>query len=300
MKTTLRPMGLGEILDRAIQILRSNLGLYMGIAVFPALASLGTSLGLHYASSARGSGVGGGLAYLFEIPFSIAGLILSPLGYAAKCWATSQLVLDKPTSVRAAYGAFLNRKGRLVALSIGQGFLSFWPLIPIFFVAAAFMGGTSSPAPYTGIVFLPMVPCAPLVARYLLAFPASAVLDADVHHSLRRSVELGRGFRWKVFWAYFLPMGIAWALDGGGTALIEMLKTSHGIMGRDAFLCLAIGDVWTFLVNLVFQPLGYISLTLVYYDLCVRKEGLDVALMMEQAGMGATAERATAAGEQPA
>ena len=43
--------------------------------------------------------------------------------------------------------------------------------------------------------------------------------------------------------------------------------------------------LWTFLVSVVFRPLWAISLTVTYYDLCVREEALDVTLMMEQAGM---------------
>lgn len=50
--------------------------------------------------------------------------------------------------------------------------------------------------------------------------------------------------------------------------------------------------------------LASIALTLTYYDLCVRKEGLDVAVMMAQAGMSAPSELAGEAapviGEQQA
>jgi hypothetical protein len=130
-----------------------------------------------------------------------------------------------------------------------------------------------------------MAMCGPLLARYLLAFPATAVAGSNVHDSLQRSVQLGRGFRWKVFWAYAVPIGIQLALIGAGAGLAAFLTARFGLAGRGAVLWQAGQNLWRFLVTLIFDPVRYIALTLTYYDLCVRKEGLDVSLMMEQAGM---------------
>jgi hypothetical protein len=98
-------------------------------------------------------------------------------------------------------------------------------------------------------------------------------------------VELGRGFRWKVMWSYVLPVGIGLALDAGGGGLFGWIRTFDPANTRWLFFCSAMTALWVLAVTLVFKPLGMIAMTLTYYDLCVRKEGLDVALMMEQAGM---------------
>jgi hypothetical protein len=44
MTETLRPMSLGEILDRAVQMLKAHFPVFVGIAAIPALATLVYSL----------------------------------------------------------------------------------------------------------------------------------------------------------------------------------------------------------------------------------------------------------------
>jgi hypothetical protein len=51
------------------------------------------------------------------------------------------------------------------------------------------------------------------------------------------------------------------------------------------FLLAAIQGLWAFAGNLVYETLVSITLTLAYYDLCVRKEGLDIVQMLAQAGL---------------
>ncbi|HWG20299.1 MAG TPA: hypothetical protein VG225_07185 [Terracidiphilus sp.] len=307
----LRPMSVGEILDRAIQMMKANLGLFVGIAVLPDLANLGYSLALQYEQRGAGSFSGKGVALLPIIVLWVAYMVLIAMAAAAKCWAASQLLLGRPATVRSAYGAFKKRKGRLVGLGLLQGILSFWPMIPASIVLGIglelmkpLMGQSSGGVMFVGMVLLLLLACAPLYARYLLAFPATAVLDLDANASLRRSVELGRGFRWKVFWAFALPVGIGIIVAGGSGALISLLQSWHvlwtPVSAQARFFWSAIGMLGTFAINLVCGPLGSIALTLTYYDLCVRKEGLDIVHLMEHAGLGVPAELSVPADGEPA
>jgi hypothetical protein len=286
MNPALRPMSLGEILDRAIHMVRGNLGLFVGITVIPGLAALGYSLSMQI--SREKAVPGHALFGLAAIGFGIAQLILFCLAEAAMCWAAARILFEQPVSVRAAYGAFRGRKASLVGLAFTKNFLSFWPMIPVLMligvvlseIHAGFGGGVM------GITMIAaMVVCGPLVARYLLAFPATAITGSNVHFSLRRSVELGRGFRWKVFWAYAVPIGIQMVLLAASGALVPFLTAGYGLAGHGAFVWQTGDEVWTLVVKLIFEPVCYIALTLTYYDLCVRKEALDVSFLMEQAGM---------------
>jgi hypothetical protein len=300
-------MSLGEILDRAIQMMKANLALFAGIAALPALMQMGSSLARDFMQT---GGTGDGVkavAMIANVLFLIANLILAAMAWAARCWATSQLIFDRPVTVGGAYAMFGERKGRLVGLSIVQGLMSFWPVIPVAIVIAIVMEALAPGLRGLGVVAIGVMAfavCLPLYARYLLAFPATAILDTDVHNSLRRSAELGRGFRWKVLWSYALPVGIGLALDAGGVGLIGWVQEMHPWSTQWLLFWSAMEDFWIFLMTLVFGPLGSIALTLTYYDLCVRKEGLDVAVLMEQAGMGMPAglagETAAAIEEQQA
>jgi hypothetical protein len=280
-------MRLGEILDLAVQLLRTNLALFVAIALPPAIAQFGMSTASDL-SGTDGTVPHFGIA-LFALPiFALASLIISPMALAAKCWAASQLVLDRPVTMRAAYGAFSRRKGSLVWLSIIQNLMSFWPAIILFIIIDATVSamGAKVSTGLTGfLILLAVVPFALVWARYQLAFPAAAILGTDTSASIKRSVTLGDGFRWKVLWASALPAGIFWALQLSGDWVIELLKGIHSFGRHADFLAPFIQNFWHLLVGLVFLPLQAIAITLVYYDLCVRKEGLDVALMMEKAGM---------------
>jgi hypothetical protein len=218
--------------------------------------------------------------------FFVLSIILSPMAAAAECRAASELLLERPVTIRSAYAAFSDRKARLVGLSIWQGLLSFWPFIPLVIVAAALtplLGKWSSSSWSTVMIIALMIPCLPLYARYLLAFPSTAITDSDISNSITRSVDLGRGYRWKVLWAFVLPTGVGAVIAGGGVALIEWLGLSSHLAVRYPFILSAVSAIWTFAASLLYEPLASIALTLTYYDLCVRKEGFDVVQLIERA-----------------
>ena len=282
MRAPLRPMGLGEILDAAIQMLRTNLLLFMAIAAVPGIANLGLQLSRDWARTHRashGSGLSVGIALIAELVFALGMMIFGAMARGAKCRAAAQIAVGESVTAQSAYGAFRYRVGRMIGLGILQGLYSFWPLI---FGAVALLSMNAVGFLLFGIS---LVCCGPFLARYALAYPATAVMDLTASDSLRRSEELSRGFRWKVLWTYALPAGIVLAMNLGGVELIGWFIPSAAHAGSAGFLWLALEGLWVFLINVVFGPVASIAVTLAYYDLCVRKEGLDIEQMMEQAGM---------------
>jgi hypothetical protein len=287
MNPALRPMSLGEILDGAIQMLKSNLWLFAGIGLVPALASVGHNIGAENWPMAGA-------------PFQIASNFVDAFGLAAACWAASQLLLNKGATVGQAYGAFHGRLGRLVGLNILQGLYIAWPAIPLLFILIAlprifFLTTTRGAWIAIGIV---AVPCCFLWARCALAFPATAVEDTRATASITRSVELGREYRWKVLWAAVLPVGIEAALLGGTSGLLEWVNPSRSAFAQMDTVLFVLRHGSTLLVETLFKPLSAMVLTLAYYDLRVRKEGLDILQMMEGAGL-ATDVPATGALTEP-
>jgi hypothetical protein len=295
----LRPASLGEILDRAVQIFRSHFLLFAGIAAFPALATLLESV----ASDQAFRGVSRSLIWRITGPlltfiFWVATLIFGALAAGAKCRAASEVLLGRPVTISSAYGAFRERKGRLIGLALWQGMLVLWPMIPVIVIATMIATGSSGNALWTiyAVVFiLAGVPCAILFARYALAFAATAITDSTASDSIKRSVELGRGYRGKVFWAFALPMGIGMAIGAGGAGLLEWLGTWAHRKDLHPLLFVDLQALWTFVTTVCYEPLTSIAITLTYYDLCMRKEGFDIVQMMEKAGLtAASAEAETA------
>jgi hypothetical protein len=290
MTETLRPMSLGEILDRAVQMLKAHFPVFVGIAAIPALATLVYSLSTDSNRNAMaGHSIPARLGLFGLILISWLGIVLlSPMAAGAKCWAASRVLLERPVNIRSAYGAFMDRKGRLLGLGIMQGILAGWPgiigIILVVVVVAVFHVSETSPI-YFVLIALAFVPCLPLYTRYLLAYPATAIADLTVHESLKRSVELGRGYRWKIFWAYALPVVLGMVVIGGGVGTLAAVGQWSRLQLLHPFLFAAIQALWTFAGSLVYEPLTSIALTLTYYDMCVRKEGLDIVQMMALAGL---------------
>ena len=294
----LRPASLGEILDRAVQIFRSHFLLFAGIAAFPALATLLESV----ASDQTFRGVSRSLVWritgpLLTFVFWVATLIFGALAAGAKCKAASEVLLGKPVTISSAYGAFRQRIGRLIGLALWQGLLVLWPMIPVI-VIATMIGRASAGSLWTiyaAVFILGGVPCAILFARYALAFSATAITDSNASESIKRSVEIGRGYRSKVFWAFALPMGIGMAIGAGGAGLLEWLGSWAHLKDLHPLLFVDLQALWTFLTSVCYEPLTSIALTLTYYDLCVRKEGFDIVQMMESAGLNPASPEAETA-----
>ncbi len=290
MNQMMRPMGLGEVLDRAVLMLKSHFLIFVGIAAVPSLATLVYSLAIDSnRNGLLGTSIPGKLGHFGLIFVGWLGIvILSPMAAGAKCWAASRILLDRPVSIGSAYGAFIGHKGRLLGIGIMQGLLAGWPaifgILAVLPLIAGFHVSGKNPL-YFVLIALAFVPCLPLYARYLLAFPATAIANTTVSKSLKRSVELGCGYRWKVFWTYALPVGIGWVITGGGAGALRFMGQRLHLMAEHPLLFSVLLALWTFVGGVVYQPLISIALTLTYYDLSVRKEGLDIVQMMAQAGL---------------
>jgi uncharacterized membrane protein len=120
--------------------------------------------------------------------------------------------------------------------------------------------------------------------RYSLAMPACVVEDTSAGAALKRSIELSKGSRGRIF-----VLGL----------LVYAVKLLLGILFGFPFIAfgfkhpgqplplvyLAIQQVGVFLTNTFIGPIYSAGLTLFYYDQRVRKEGFDVEWMMKAAGL---------------
>jgi hypothetical protein len=110
--------------------------------------------------------------------------------------------------------------------------------------------------------------------------------------STRRSGSLTKGSKGRIFVIYLLILVLAWIVS----TLIQLVVVGSlkvvavNSVSSNTALSYALQSAGGFLSTCLVGPLATIALTLIYYDVRVRKEGFDLQLMMatiEGGGQGA-------------
>ncbi|HUH61960.1 MAG TPA: hypothetical protein VLZ50_03135 [Terracidiphilus sp.] len=319
METTLRPLTLGEILDRTAQLYRTNFLLFAGIAAVYAgvlllvgLAQTGVQEWMRVEHMYRQ------LLWMTGVWVLITWIVIFIFGgiaVAANNRAVAWLHLGQPATIRGAYRSILPRFGRYLWL----GFLTLiYAWLPVILIYATFIGaaiymrvkgllpragaappvnpGAQGPALLAfGIIvivlFLLLTPAFLygifMWLRYALAVPACVVENLKARAAIRRSVELSKYSRGRIFVLALLVavIEIGLALVTQSFFVIEAFKHHQQLPVGLRILQQLVG----FCTNTFVTPILATGLTLFYYDQRVRKEGYDIEWMMEAAGLTAPA-----------
>jgi hypothetical protein len=315
METNLRPLTLGEILDRTAQLYRTNFLLFAGISAVNAGAALAVGLGqIGIQEWMRARHMTAHLT-LVNLAIVVVQLLLififSGMAVAANNRAVAWVYMGWPATVRGAYGTVLAKPGRYAWLMSLISFLAGWPLLVIYvgyFVTlylvvrptgkAALAAGAKTDPNTIMLVGLITLAFLCLVAlgiayavfmglRYSLAVPACVVEETTARGSIRRSIDLSQGARRRIFMLALLigviSFGLAMISQG---FFIAQIFRHHGALSAGMR---SLQQVVQFFTNTFVGPMYAIGLTLFYYDQRVRKEGYDIEWMMQAAGMTAAA-----------
>jgi hypothetical protein len=292
MTTILRPLSTSELLDRTFHLYRNNFLIFVGISAIPQLSILPLTLGgaammaRHQTSAATAMLFAGYLIYVLAVFFA----------QVATVSAVSSLHLERAISIGGSYSSSWRSFPRVVwivfLISIIAGALFF-----TFSIVIALVGGLVAAAelgPWIagiGVITAIVVP-GYLIVRWMLTWslviPVTVLEGGWFLTSIRRSRFLVKNSRWGIFVIYFL-MGV---LGGVTTIMMQsillLLVPLFGIndyQGVEAATA-AIEAIGIFASTTLVGALGMIAICLFYYDQRVRKEGLDLQLMV------ATLERA--------
>ena len=316
METNLRPLTLGEILDRTAQLYRTNFLLFAGIfavtnGIVLVLVLLAEGLSPAYrAIQTTGKFQPGSWAVLAVV--GLATLLLYGASTAAITRAVAWINLDEPATVRTAYRSTLPHLGRylwlitialliilgvallaVLALSIVVGIMAI--------VFAVALKGAGTAVATVGIVLGLLIDLAVFVvvawvaARYALSIPACVVEDLKARKALRRSVELTKGSRGRIFLLFLLVGVIQIGLVLLTQAPFMIYKFSHHLQLPIGLSILS--QIISVATGTLSGPILAAGLTLFYFDQRVRKEGYDIEWMMQAAGL--TAESAPAPNPEP-
>ena len=333
MESNLRPLTLGEILDRTAQLYRTNFLLfagifaaYAGVVMVLNLAQIGLTSWLH------GMHTNVWLQALLVLAFLVKALLVFLFAGAAMAAinrAVAWVHLGEPATIRGAYQSILPQLGRYLWLMTITAFRVWTPFVLLyagFFGTIAFYGGlkgmganpgaaaqpafASNPQAVTAVLvasvvfFLLLFPVGIytilMSLRYSLAIPACVVENMKARTSIRRSIELAKGSWGRIFLLALLVGVIKLGLVAVTQFFIFVAAFKHpGQMPGPGLLSLS--QIMGFFTNTFLGPIWAAGITLFYYDQRVRKEGYDIEWMMQAAGLTPPVELPAAANPpQPA
>jgi hypothetical protein len=254
MVTMLRPLSTSELLDRTFFLYRKHFVLFVGIAAIPQIAVLAVQLG--------GAAIGLGGSIAATLLGSLIGLVMNAFAlvasHVATVMAVSDVHLERPTSIGAAFGAI---KGRLL------GIMGIMALVGL---------GVG-----VGLLLL-VIPGIYLALTWSLAIPVAVLEGTGLNGTVSRSATLTKGDRLRILVIYVLLAFLEW---------VVMLIIQFPLLTLVALLGLhdpakiqgwttIFSSIGAFISTSLVAPLLTIGLTLIYYDERVRKEGFDLQLMM--------------------
>ena len=122
--------------------------------------------------------------------------------------------------------------------------------------------------------------------RYSLAVPACTVENLKARAAIRRSIQLSKGSRGRIFMLGLLALIIQLGLTGITQGFFVVVGIKHqGVL--PVWMSVA-QQFLAFLTNTFVQPIYATGFTLFYYDQRVRKEGYDIERMMQSGGHDST------------
>jgi hypothetical protein len=253
-------MNVGEILDSTFTLFKEQIKSYLAIAALSMVAYVGLGLLIlivYYLLGETAAIIGGLVAFILAVIVSLAmtgGIIKK----------ASEQILDREISCMEAYRF---------------GFRKAWPL---------FLGGLLYfVILIAGTIFL-VIPGIYFSILFLLFTQTIMIEDKGPWAALQRSRELIKGSWWRCFGILFLinilvsiltrilalPFTLLVAVFG--VKFIDMIDMMDMINTMDM-----INAIFTLPVSFLLMPFSMIAGTLLYYDLRIRKDSLDVQLMVD-------------------
>lgn len=262
----IRPLSLGELLDRSFSLYRDNFGLFVGIAIFPHLITLVwhfAELPLLTVPSIRARALGQPQPLEPGI-FLLVGLLASTVEsffvylfiQAPTTYAVAEIYLGHSVSAGAALRQMFTKIWRLAGCVLLTGMT--------LLVATLLL----------------LVPGIALSGRLIAALPAAMIEDLTPGKAFKRSFSLTRDYSGRALVIYLLYLVLrlaAFMLLLYPQRIANIFVRQHAGTGAGWLALLAFGYVSA--ATLV-GPVLAIAASVYYFDLRVRKEALDLQLMM--------------------
>jgi len=303
----LRPLSLGELLDRTFSLYKKHFWLFVGIMAIPSAFMIPANiLILSFQGSFMNISPGrppvlpspGYIAGVFLGYFAFVGvfLIVYSIAIGAATGAVADAYLGRPSTVRGAYARIRAKFWKLIGVAFNIFLRVFGILLLIISVAAgvavaiAFASGMrGSPNPIVVAVMLllflfvyvaALVFCVWFALRYAVSIPVLMIENLGVLDTIRRSVSLTRGRRGHIFLGLLVATIIAYVgnfLFQGPFTIVVMVDVMRG---QWPFWLASASAVAGAIGSAITGPIALIVTVLLYYDTRIRKEAFDLQFMI--------------------
>jgi hypothetical protein len=313
-----RPMGLGELLDGAFRVYRAHFSrLVLIAAIFFVPIAVATTLLLGFALGGftdllylpAGDAAGSEFAPTVGVVFTYLGLGL--LSYLAMALAYVSLIayivpilqgeqISIKDSIRRGLRRLLPFVGMAILAGLALGALMFGLFLvlglffAVFAAAIGFLGSLGDGAGvaavgfiiigmflYLAAMLLVFVPLGLLAARWIAAPTVVVAENLGPKGALDRSWALTRNNVWRSFGYLALIVLFNFLVIGLPVSLLQSLlvftMTSQWYSWLNGLL-----TGLSYLVNILWYPIQVLALTLLYFDLRVRNESLDLDMRIRQ------------------
>ena len=275
----LRPLSTGEILDRTFTLYRRYFLLFLGISAIPYILVLAVNM-------TRAFLVSGATTRSLQATMSMktqptmfepnALFATFGLGLLAVVVALVAYLLSQGATVTAVSQIYLGHE-----ITIGESFRRVKGELGSLF-GVVILNGLAIIA---GFILL-IIPGFYVMSRLIVCIPAAVIEDLGPVDSLERSYGLtednaGRAF---LIWLLYFVLVIA------GSAMITWPFTIGMVLSKNnpgmVLLFLEMIQVGTTIITVLIAPVLTIASSILYFDLRVRKEALDLQMMMKPADAG--------------
>jgi hypothetical protein len=258
----LRPLTLGEILDRTFSLYRGHFLLFLGIAGIPQILVLAVQLPQmalqQYFPGRFGLFNLNGIA--IELAIGVVSVVAYLFSQGGTVIAISEIYLGRGMTIAEALQRVRGNLGILFGVATLNGL--------------AILGAS----------LLFVIPGIYVACRLLVSVPAALIEDRGPRDSLSRSWELTGGYAGRAFMMFLLFFAIALAAN-----LLFVSPFSIGIATAlkepsALWFWMVLSQIGALAAAILTQPILLIATAIFYYDLRVRKEAFDLQLMMNPGG----------------
>ena len=274
----LHPMELGEILDGALTIFRRHVGLFVKVGIAALWLPVALTIYIQLAGGTEQHFV---LFFVIQVIAYFAGLFLT----AAAIRVISDSYMGRPPELREAISLGASKIWPLFLVGFGKSII-----MVLMFAAIGIVVGVAAPAMVRGgsgvavlFVLLAVVGGLWFIAFVLCGYAVTTpvVVLENLNGSFDafgRSWDLTRGFKRKIFGIacvafliIYLPIIVIGGLGG-------YFRLTSPVIGQAI-------EVFSAALPILVYPLFSCILTLMYYDLRVRREAFDLQILGQQLGI---------------
>jgi hypothetical protein len=296
--TALRPLSLGELLDRSFTLYRQHFLMFVTIMAVPSVAMLGmlaamTALQLVAAPKPELTADPREMLMVL-IPLAVLWLALLGAYWVAYIFAVgattrgvSEVYLGNVPTALSCYRGTWTHFGRLVLLTV----LVFLRVTGLLLLCVGVPGALAAlvgiAVPVLGAILLVLgifggsIAALVLALRYAMSAPALMMEGLGANEAIRRSIELTRGFLGRVF----LLAACAVIVTYSGLLIFQMpFLVASVLAGPESTLGIwlnLLGSVMGAIGSAITSPLMLIGFAVLYFDARIRKEAFDLQLMTE-------------------